>query len=160
MSSAEQAELWRAAAAAWRAAAHLCCTIRDNETMRAAEAAESRALEATEERGEAKMAVCRFCGASEPVAIGSDPKHKLFISGMGAMICENCVDVAAEGVAEHREKRRGNGSPETGKLPSERLGEIVGDGKAMCELAGVPRSDADFALHAVGIYLDERLGRG
>jgi len=46
-----------------------------------------------------------------------------------------------------------------GKLPSERLNEIVAEGRTMCALADVKANDADFAVHAIGVYLDERLGK-
>jgi hypothetical protein len=47
-----------------------------------------------------------------------------------------------------------------GKMPSERIAEIAADGRAMCALAAVKSDEQDIRLHAIGLYLDERLGAG
>jgi hypothetical protein len=46
------------------------------------------------------------------------------------------------------------------KKPSERVAEIVANGRAMCALAAVSADDQDLKIHAICLYLDERLGVG
>jgi hypothetical protein len=46
-----------------------------------------------------------------------------------------------------------------GKLPSERIAEILDDGRAMCALTAMKVDEADMKIHAIKLYLDERLGR-